>query len=54
MSPEQIHGLRLVVIFSMTTTLIAPIVCWALTLPTDRIPELMEGDISNIAHQILP
>lgn len=54
MSPEQIQGLRLVVIFSMTITLVAPVICWALTLPIDRIFEPMEGDVSNIVHQILP
>lgn len=53
MSPEQIQGLQLVAIFSMTITLISPIICWALTLPIEYMPEPMEEDISNIVHQIL-
>ncbi|MBE9066208.1 hypothetical protein IQ260_06040 [Leptolyngbya cf. ectocarpi LEGE 11479] len=54
MSPGQIQGLRLVVIFSMAITLVTPMICWALTLPVDRIFEPVEGDVSNIVHQILP
>lgn len=54
MSPAQIQGLRLVVIFSMTITLITPVICWALTLQVTHIFEPAKGDVSNIAHQILP
>jgi hypothetical protein len=54
MSPEQIQGLQLVVIFSMTIILMTPIIVWGLTLQADHIFKPREGDVSNIVHQILP